>query len=152
MNKLLNAYNTCTKFPLGKTIFSKLVCLKAPYFGTIHPRFVELRHGYGEIKMKKRRSVQNHLRSVHAIAMGNLCELVAGTTLEATLPPTMRWIPSSMNIEYLKIARTNLKASCTIPQKEWNKKEELPLTISVTDTNNIEVVRAVITMHVSPKK
>ena len=152
MSAVLDVYNKCTGFPFGKILFSKLVCFKAPYFSTIKPRFTELRPGYGEIYMSNRRSVQNHLKSVHALAMRNLCELVAGTTLDATLPVNMRWIPKSMNIEYLRIAKTGLKAVCEISNTVWNEKKDVPVTVSVTDAHGAEVVRATIQMHVSIKK
>jgi hypothetical protein len=57
MNSLMNVYRKCEKLPAGKRIFSKLVCLKAPYFGTIKPLFKALRPGYCEITMKKRRRI-----------------------------------------------------------------------------------------------
>jgi hypothetical protein len=37
MSNLINIYSKCAKLPAGKRIFSKLICLKAPYFGTIKP-------------------------------------------------------------------------------------------------------------------
>lgn len=152
MSTALSLYNRFEKIPLGKWLFSRLVCLKAPYFGTIRPRFVELRPGYGEIRMRKRRRVQNHLGTVHALAMGNLCELVGGMTLDVTLPRGMRWIPRSMNIEYLKLARTDLVARCSIDTPEPGVKTDLPVTVRVTDAAGVEVVRAVITMYISPKE
>ena len=54
--------------PGGKWAFSRLLCLKAPYFGSIRPRFVELRPGHCEVRMRKRRAVLNHIGSVHAVA------------------------------------------------------------------------------------
>jgi len=152
MNRLLDVYNKCVKLPYGMRIFSKLVCLKAPYFGTIKPLFKELRPGYCEITMKKRRAVHNHIKSVHAVAMCNISELTAGTMLEATLPQSMRWIPKRMNVEYLKIAKTDLKATCEISTNSLDKQQELPMTVHVTNTNGEEVFRAVITMHLSKKK
>ena len=152
MSNLINIYSKCVKLPAGKRIFSKLVCLKAPYFGTIKPLFGELRPGYCEITMKNRRAVQNHIKSIHAIAMCNISELCAGTMLEVTLPPGMRWIPKGMTVEYLKIARTDLKAVCEISTEGLDKPQELPMTVHVTDTNEAEVFRAVITMYISEKK
>ncbi len=151
MHKVQKLYNTLEKFPMGKTIFSKLVCLNAPYFGSIKPRYQEFRPGYGRISMKKRRSVTNHIKSVHAIAMANLCELVAGSTLEITLPADMRWIPSGMDIQYLKIARTNLEALVEIDAAQLTGKKTITLEIPVTDINGEEVVHASIRMHISPK-
>lgn len=152
MNSLMNVYRKCAKLPAGRRIFSKLICLKAPYFGTIKPLFRELRPGYCEVKMKKRRAVHNHIKSVHAIAMCNLSELAAGTMLEVTLPPGMRWIPKGMNVAYLKIARTDLKAVCEISTEGLDEPQELPMSVRVTDTGEEEVFRAVITMHISKRK
>ena len=56
-NLLLSMFNRLNKVPFGKKIFSRLVCVKAPYFGTIKPDFVDLRPGYCEITMKNRRCV-----------------------------------------------------------------------------------------------
>lgn len=152
MNKLLNVYNKCAGLPFGKFVFSKLVCLKAPYFGTIKPVFRQLRPGSCEIRMKNRRAVHNHLRSVHAIAMCCLAELAAGTMLEASLPPGMRWIPKGMRVEYRKITRTDLTATCETPVEGLDKPQGLPVTVRVEDTSNEEVFRAVIEMHITEKK
>jgi len=149
---LLETYNKCARLPLGKRIFSKLVCIKAPYFGTIKPLFGEMKPGYCEITVKKRRRVYNHIKSVHAIAMCNLCELTAGSMLEATLPGSMRWIPGGMTVEYLKIARTDLKAVCEISTEGLTKAQSIPMTVHVTDTSDVEVMCAVINMHISEKK
>ncbi len=152
MNAALRLYNRLSGLPFGRYVFSRLVCFRAPYFGTIRPRFTELRPGLGELTMKKRRAVTNHLKSVHAIAMANMCELVGGLTLDVTLPPSLRWIPKSMNIEYLKIARTGLRARCEIPENTIVKPGDYSVAVHVTDTQGTEVVRADILMHVSARK
>jgi len=36
--------------PLGKAIFSRIICWKAPYFGSIRPRFEEFRPGYSRYR------------------------------------------------------------------------------------------------------
>ena len=152
MSSVLNIYEKTSKYPGGKRFFSWAVCVKAPYFGTIRPRFEELRKGYGRISMKKRRGVQNHLKSVHAIAMCNLAELVAGTTVDASLPKGFRWIPRSMTVQYLKIARTDLVAQCTVPERQWQDGENFPAQVSVRDTEGVEVFTATIEMYISAVK
>lgn len=149
---MLNIYNRVTKLPLGKRIFSKMVCVKAPYFNTIKPLFEELKAGRCVITMKKRRSVHNHIGTVHAIAMCNISELVAGTMLEASIPRDMRWIPKKMSVEYLQVAKTDLKATSNLQEVKWEGSFDLPITVDVTDKNDVVVFRAVITMYVSPKK
>jgi acyl-coenzyme A thioesterase PaaI-like protein len=134
-------------------MFSQLVCLKAPYFGSIRPRFVELRPGYCEVRIKKRWAVLNHIGTVHAIAMCNMAEIAGGIMTDVTIPTTHRWIPKGMNVEYLKKAETDLRAVAELtPIPTFEKAAELPVTINILDTKDQVVCRAVITMWVSPKK
>jgi acyl-coenzyme A thioesterase PaaI-like protein len=129
-----------------------MVCRRAPYFATIRPRFIELRASFCKVSMRRRRSVENHLGSIHALAIGNLCELAAGMVTEVTTPPGTRWIPRGMTIEYLRKAETEVSATARLDKSEWAPTGSVAVPVSVTDKNGNEVVRAVITMHVSPAK
>lgn len=149
----LAIWQRMTRWPLGKWLFTRVVCRKAPYFGSIRPAFVELRPGYGEVRMKKRRAVLNHIGTVHAIAMCNLAELAAGTMTEVTTPRTHRWIPKGMTVEYLGKAETDLRAVAIIdPIPEFDAAQEVPVTVAVTDTADQTVMSAVIAMWVTPRK
>ena len=66
MNPVLNMWNRLQGKPLGKWLFSKVICWKAPYFATISPRFEELKPGHARVSLKKRRAVENHIGTVHA--------------------------------------------------------------------------------------
>lgn len=152
-NFTLSTWQRLSKKPAGKWAFSRLVCWKAPYFGSIRPAFVELRPGYCEVLIKKRRRVLNHIGTVHAIAMCNMAELAGGTMTEVTVPAGYRWIPKGMTVEYIAKAETNLKAVArTDPLPQFAAAAELPVTVTVTDSANQAVFRAVITMWVSPRK
>ena len=48
--------------------------------------------------------VYNHLHTVHAIASCNAAEIAMGMLMEATVPTSHRWIPKSMNVQYLEKA------------------------------------------------
>src|SRR5688572_2966800 len=109
--RLLEAFK---RWPGGLWLFSRALWIRAPYFATIRPTFTVLEPGRGEARFTKRRRVTNHLGFIHAIAMANLCELVAGTTLEITLPASHRWIPRSMNIQYLAKAASSVRAKTEI--------------------------------------
>lgn len=103
--------------------------------------------------MRKRRSVENHIRSVHALAMGNLCELAAGMVTEVTIPSTMRWLPRGMTIEYLRRAESDVTATARLTKTGWpGRSENIGVPVTVVDATGTEVVRAVITMYVSPKR
>lgn len=153
-NFTLDTWQRLSAYPLGKWLFSRLVCLKAPYFGSIRPRFVELRPGYSEVRMKKRRGVKNHIGTVHAIAMCNLAEIAAGTMTDVTVPKaTHRWIPRSMTVEYLLKAESDLRAVATLDYPQtFGDPVELPVKVDVIDTGGNIVFRAVIGMWVTPKK
>lgn len=149
----LKIWQRFASLPGGKWAFSKLVCHKAPYFASINPVFEELRPGFCQIGITKRRAVLNHFGTVHAIAMCNMAELVGGTMTEVTVPASHRWIPKEMTVKYLKKAATDLVATA-LPEKEvdWSEAGEYKVKVDVQDLNNELVFQALITMWVSPKK
>ncbi len=148
---VLDLYQRFSRFSGGRWFFTRIVCFRAPYFGSIRPLFIDLRPGFSRVSMKKRRSVQNHLGGVHALAMGNLCELAAGMMTEVTLPRNMRWIPRGMSIQYLAQARSDLIAEARLEQREYSQKEDIVVDVEVMDLAGTAVVRAQITMHISPR-
>lgn len=152
--QLLSMYRRITRWPAGHWLFSRAVCLKAPYFATIAPRFVALEPGRCEVRIRDRRRVHNHIGTVHAIALCNLAELSAGVMTDASLPPSMRWIPKGMTVEYLKKAKGTLHGVATpdIPLVESTAGYDLPVTVIVTDEAGDVVFRARIAMWVSPKR
>src|SRR5882672_386959 len=97
----LRAWARLQSSAFGRWMFGRTVARRAPYFGTIKPKFLDLQPKLCRVSMRKRRAVENHLGTVHALAMGNLCELAAGMCTEVTIPVGMRWIPRGMTIEYL---------------------------------------------------
>ena len=148
----LRAWIRAHKSKFGRWLFARTVAKRAPYFGTIKPRFLDLQPRLCRVTMKKRRAVENHIGTVHALAMGNLCELAAGMCTEVTIPVGMRWIPRGMTIEYLAKAKTDVVAIARLDKTEWAGAENIGVPVSVQDANGKEVVRAVISMYVSPRK
>ena len=136
----------------GQWLFSRLVCFKAPYFGTISPRFRVLEPGRCEAEIRDRRAVHNHIGTVHAIALCNLAELVAGVMTDASLPRGMRWIPKGMQVKYLKKATGTLRgiATPTIPVVAADAGYDLPVNVDVLDAAGERVFTATIAMWLSP--
>ena len=150
---VLRAWRKASASSFGRWWFARSVCRRAPYFGTIRPRFLELAPALCRVSMRKRRGVENHIGSVHALAMGNLCELAAGMVTEVTIPTTMRWLPRGMTIEYLRRAESDVTATARLIKTEWpGHSENIAVPVTIVDANGTEVVRAVITMYVSPKR
>ncbi|MFD6397480.1 hotdog fold domain-containing protein [Nocardia sp. NPDC060249] len=150
---VLALWNQSRNLPLGKQIFSRGLCLRAPYFGSISPTFETLEPGRSEATFANSRKVRNHLGTVHAIACCNAAELVAGTLAEVTVPSTHRWIPMGMTVRYLHKATTDLRAIAVaeLPPLPSGEGTEWIIPVSVRDTADVEVVHADITMWVSPK-
>ncbi|MEQ9562981.1 MAG: hotdog fold domain-containing protein, partial [Woeseiaceae bacterium] len=146
MSQALDAWNRLKPYTAGRWLFSRVVCFRAPYFASIRPRFVRLGDGKIEVSMKKRRRVTNHIGTVHAIAMANLCELAAGTMIEALLDRSLRWIPKGMDIQYLAKAGTDVTARASMPAILPGEAQDAVISVSVTDRNGVEVVAAAITM------
>ena len=151
--RTLDIWTSFARWPGGRWAFSRLLCLKAPYFGSIRPRFEELRPGMCRVSIRRRRAVQNHIGSVHAIAMCNMAELAGGTMTEVTVPATHRWIPKGMTVEYLKLAKSNLVAVAT-PRAplDVSAAGEFLVDVDVRDRDDETVFTALITMWVSPRR
>jgi acyl-coenzyme A thioesterase PaaI-like protein len=124
---------------------------KAPYFATIKPIITELGPGACTIEMKDRRSIHNHLGTIHAIAMCNLCELTMGMALHPSMPGELRWIAKGMNVRYLKKATGTLIGNCSIDIQKL-KPGDLNIPISIKDTAGDIVADATITVYISARK
>ena len=151
--RLLALYRKMARWPLGRWLFSRAVCFKAPYFGTIHPTFVALEPGRCEATIPHRRGMRNHIGTVHAIALCNLAELCAGVMTDASLPAGMRWIPKGMTVQYLRKAVGTQRGVATpaIPIVAAAAGYELPVNVDVSDAGGERVFDAVVTMWVSPQ-
>jgi acyl-coenzyme A thioesterase PaaI-like protein len=152
MTKLLALWQRLARWPLGGWLFSRAVCFKAPYFGSISPRFVLLENGRCEALIHDRHAVHNHIGTVHAIALCNLAELCAGVMTDASLPPGMRWIPKGMRVQYLKKARGTLRGVAIpgIPLVASTAAYDLPVQVDVFDKAGERVFTAEIGMWLSP--
>ena len=152
-NSVLGLWGRLSAWPGGHWLFSRLICLKAPYFASVRPTFVALRPGYCEVTIRKRRAVQNHIGTVHAIAMCNMAELAAGIMTEASVPASHRWIPKGMSVDYLKKAGTDLTAIAELTAlPAFGHAAELLVPVNVMESSGVVVCSAVIRMWVSPKK
>ena len=136
----------------GLWLLSKVIAFSAPYFRSIRPKFTKLEPGHVEVFFKKRWGVQNHLKTIHAIAMCNAAELAGGTCLEVSLHGDMRWIPVGMEVQYLKMAKTHLRAVCKVEDYKWETPQDVIMPVEVFDLNDQKVFHADIKMRISERK
>ncbi|KBZ62246.1 hotdog fold domain-containing protein [Mycobacterium colombiense] len=150
---ILGIWNRLQRLPFGNKIFSWAVCLKAPYFASVHPTITVLRPRRCEVRAPNRRGSHNHLGTYHAIASCNLAELAAGMMTEATLPKSHRWIPVGMTVEYLAKADTDMHATASVDSMPefGDEPTTLVVPVQVSMADGTLAVRAEITMHISPR-
>jgi len=143
MSQVLDLFNA-----VGPAQFTATICEVAPYFSSIQPTVVALRPGWAEATMPLRREVTNHLGTMHAIALCNLAELVAGTMIDASLPPGRRWIPKGMTVAYLKKGKTDVRAVSDGCGIDWHQTGDIVVPVNIVDTAGDTVFTAHITMDV----
>ena len=151
--KVLELYDRASRVPvLGRGAFSVAFGLKAPYFLTIQPTLVELRPNHAAVRIRKWWGVQNHIGTVHVIAVANGLEMAMGALAEATIPPHLRWIPKGMELEYLALADSRITATADTDPADWTGPGEVAVRVQATRTDGTAVVRGVIRLHVSERK
>jgi acyl-coenzyme A thioesterase PaaI-like protein len=145
-------FATMGRTAIGRRLFTAAICRRAPYFGSMSPLITALVPGRCEVLLKKRRKVQNHIGTVHVIAVCNACEMAMGVLMESTVPAQLRWIPKGMTTRYLKKAGTDLKAVASFdPDGFPQAGGDVVVPCVVTDTNGVVVLEADITVYISPK-
>ena len=152
MPSTLDLYTKLTALPQGRRLFSIAFGQKAPYFASIHPRVQEMRPHFGQVLIPKRRSVQNHIGTVHAIAACNGLEAAMGLLAEATCPPDMRWLPKGMDVQYLAKSTTALTCTAETTEADWAGAPDVPVTVKAVTTDGTVTVAGTIHLWVVPKK
>lgn len=143
MSQVLNLFNA-----VGPEQFTATVCQMSPYFSSIQPSLTVLRPGYAEATVPLRREVTNHLGTMHAIALCNAAELVAGTMTDVSVPEGYRWIPKGMSVEYLAKVKTDIRAVSDGSGIDWSLTGDQVVPVEVFDTAGTKVFTARITMYV----
>ncbi len=138
---------------VGRWLCSRLICNRAPYFGSISPLLETLEPGSCVATIQHRRRVQNHIGTVHAIALCNLAEFVGGLATDAAMTSALRWIPKGMTVRYLKKAVGPMRAEAILDEiGEIGSGSERIAHVVVKDRAGESVFSAEISMWVSPKR
>jgi len=150
MNKVLNIFKNLIKYPFGNKLFSMIVARKAPYFSTIKPLITRLNPNYCECLIKKRKIVENHIQTVHVIAICNGLEMAMGVMAEASIPSHLRWIPKGMNLDYVAKAGSDIRCVASVDASQW-KAGDVLVSVKAFDDNGIIVVKGNIRLWVTEK-
>ncbi len=145
-------WNKLGTLPLGGRVFSLVFAQKAPYFASVRPRFTVLEPNRAELVVPKRRRVQNHLGTVHAIALCNGLEAAMGALAEATIPADKRWIPQGMEVRYTAKATGDVTCIAETDAEQWTSGEpDLPVRVRGELADGTCVIEGTIRLWVTPR-
>jgi acyl-coenzyme A thioesterase PaaI-like protein len=152
MPDVLGLWRLATRLPAGERLFSRAFALRAPYFGSVRPRFTVVEPGHAELVVRDRRRVHNHLGTVHAIALCNGLEAAMGALAEASIPRDRRWIPRGMEVAY--VARADGDVTCIAETDDgvWTgSQREVPVRVRGALADGTVVIEGVIRLWVTPR-
>ena len=141
-----------SRWPGGKWLFSRVLGLAVPYTGRLGASVQTLAPGHCVVTLRDRRKVRNHLRSIHALALGNLGEMVTGLALMNSLPDRTRGILTGISVSYLKKARGMVTAECHCDIPDSNDTTELTLKGELCDTSGDTVATVEAHWLIGPEK
>ncbi|WP_144395426.1 hotdog fold domain-containing protein [Pleionea sediminis] len=150
MNHTLSTFQKLSKFIWGKKIFSFVVSRVAPYFGSIKPLITHLEPNHCICFIKKRRAVQNHIKTVHVIAICNGLEMAMGVMAEASVPKHLRWIPKGMTVNYTAKANSDIRCIAKVNPEDW-KPGDMLVPVQALDINDTVVVEGHIKLWITEK-
>lgn len=133
--RLLNAINFLSAVPGGNYIFNRLIAWNIPYSSTIKAKVDILKPGYARMVLKDKRSVRNHLHSIHAVALTNFGELSSGLALNTALPENVRGIVTKITTDYFKKARGTLVAECRCEPPSVTGDVDFTVTADIKDSS-----------------
>jgi acyl-coenzyme A thioesterase PaaI-like protein len=153
MANVADLYKKSTAIPIvGDRLFSLAFAQKAPYFWSIRPRFTVIEPNHAELVIPKRRAVQNHIGTVHAIALCNGLEAAMGALAEATIPRNKRWIPKGMDISYTAKATTDITCIAETDPEQWTGADpDVPVRVRGVRADGTTVVEGVIRLWVTQR-
>jgi acyl-coenzyme A thioesterase PaaI-like protein len=148
--RLLGAWRRLSPLPGGRWMFTQLVKRMIPYTGSVSPRVELLEPGHARISITQRRRIENHLNSIHAIALMNVAEFASGAAMTTALPPGYRGIVTKISIEYLKKARGTVTAESRPVLPDLTVEGEYDFISEITDQKGDLVARATVRWKLGP--
>jgi acyl-coenzyme A thioesterase PaaI-like protein len=153
MSDVLTLWRRAGRLPAGGRLFSRLFARRAPYFGSIRPRFTVIEPNHAQLVIPDRRRVHNHLGTVHAIALCNGLEAAMGALAEASIPRDRRWIPKGMTVSYPAKATSDITCVAETDPAAWTGDDpDVPVRVRGLRDDGTVVIEGVISLWVTPRR
>jgi acyl-coenzyme A thioesterase PaaI-like protein len=151
MTSTYRLYQRLTARPLGRQLFGLGFMLRAPYFATVQPQIVQMAPNRGVVRIRKWRGVQNHLGTIHAIAVANGMEAAMGLLAEASVQPGTRWIPKGIQLDYIAKVPSAVECVAETDPQDWDRPTPHEVRVRVTGrlADGTVVVKGVIPLWVT---
>lgn len=150
-NALMKRYRQLEQWPGGRKLFTLAVCRRAPYFSTVRPRLLTLEQDFCSALIQKRRAVENHIRTLHVIAICNGLEFAMGVMAEVSIPPHLRWIPKGMEVRYTGKADSDIRVEARVEDGAWEHGPDVPVQVRALRADGETVVEGTIHLWVTEK-
>ena len=132
-NTTLRQWRRFNAFPLGRRLLNRMVGITVPYVASIRPEILTIEPCLARVRIRDRRRVRNHLRSIHAVALINLAEMTANLAMMSTQPRDGRWIVTGLDTEFVKKARGTITAECRIEPLDWSVAQDVTGRVEARD-------------------
>lgn len=156
LNKIVSNINSLPPFLRSKalsTFFGKMV----KFTGTAGIKVEELTESKAVISLKNKKSVQNHIGSVHAVASVLIAESATGYLVGMNVPDTAVPVIKTIKADYVKRAKGDMKAVATLTKKQISdmhklEKGETTVKVKVTDGEDKEPIFMEMVWAWTPKR
>lgn len=149
-SRLLSTWETLSRVPAGRWLFTQVIKWMVPYSGSVNPRVEVLEPGHACISIRQRRRLEQHLGSIHAVALMNIAEFASGAAMMTALPNGYRGIVTRITMDYFKKARGTVTAESRPLVPHPIIEGEYDFTSDVTDESGTLVARATVRWKLSP--
>tara|TARA_R110002072_G_scaffold57188_3_gene147265 strand:- start:8420 stop:8911 length:492 start_codon:yes stop_codon:yes gene_type:complete len=156
LNKIVSNINALPVFLRSKalsTFFGKMV----KFTGTAGTIIEELNEQKAVIKLKNKKSVQNHIGSVHAVASILIAESASGYVVGMNIPDSSIPVIKTIKADYVKRAKGDMKAVASLTKAQISamqtqEKGETSVKVTVTDAEGKEPILMEMIWAWTPKK
>ncbi len=156
MNGIVSKINSLPDFVRVKalsTFFGKFV----KFTGTAGIKIEELTDKRAVISIKNKKSVQNHIGSVHAVASILIAESATGYLIGMNVPDSAVPVIKTIKADYVKRAKGDMKAVASLTDKQieqirTKEKGETVVKVTVTDADGKEPIIMEMVWAWTPKR
>lgn len=149
---LQKVYSQVDKLPsaLKAKAFTVIFGRAVKYFRTSGLRFDWIEPNHSIVVIKNRKYVQNHIGTVHAVAMIMIAESATGALVGLNVPGNAVPVIKRMEVDYRKRASGDMRAEAMLTPEQITmmqneERGEVDVAVTITDAENKEpiFVRAV---------